>query len=50
MESNTLDVEAELFKILQEEIWKELEAETGQTKEMLDAKIIKSILEKANKK
>ena len=40
MSSNNIDVEEELARILQEEIWKELEATTGMTKEMLNQKII----------
>lgn len=34
------DAEAELAAILQEEIWKEITAETGQTKQDLDNEII----------
>jgi len=34
------DVEAELAKILQEEIWKEITAETGKTQQDLDNEII----------
>lgn len=39
-----LDVEAELAEILQEEIWKEITAATGETQEDLDEKIIAQIM------
>jgi len=35
-----IDVEAELARILQEEIWKEITAETGKTKQDFDNEII----------
>ena len=38
-----LDVEAELAKILQEEIWREIAAETGETQQDLDNKVIAKI-------
>jgi hypothetical protein len=38
-----LDVETELFRILQEEIWKEITAESGLTQEMLDAQIVANL-------
>ena len=37
------DVEAELAKILQEEIWREITAETGETQQDLDIKVIAKI-------
>jgi len=42
--NNEIDVEAELARILQEEIWKEITAETGETKQDLDNKIIAEIV------
>ena len=38
-----IDVEAELAKILQEEIWKEITATTGKTQKDLDNEIIAAI-------
>ena len=35
-----MDIEQELCKILQEEIWKEITAETGKTQQDLDNEII----------
>lgn len=43
-----IDVEAELAKILQEEIWKEITATTGETQADLDRKIIKQIVKLHN--
>lgn len=43
-----IDVEAELAKILQEEIWKEITATTGETQADLDSKIIKQIVKLHN--
>lgn len=43
--SPELDVEAELFKILQEEIWKEITAECGLTQAMLDEQLIAKLRE-----
>jgi hypothetical protein len=40
-----LDVETELFRILQEEIWKEITAESGLTQEMLDEQLIAKLRE-----
>ena len=37
------DVEAELAKILREEIWREITAETGETQQDLDNKVIGKI-------
>lgn len=37
------DVETELAKILQEEIWREITAETGETQQDLDNKVIGEI-------
>lgn len=37
------DDAAELFRILQEEIWKEITAECGLTQEMLDEQIIANL-------
>ena len=42
--NNEIDIEAELARILQEEIWKEITAETGETKQDLDNKIIAEIV------
>jgi len=42
--NNEIDVEAELARILQEEIWKEITAETGETKQDLDNKIIAELV------
>lgn len=43
-----IDVEAELAKILQEEIWKEITATTGETQADLDRKIIEQIVKLHN--
>jgi hypothetical protein len=43
-----IDVEAELAKILQEEIWKEITATTGETQADLDRKIIEQIIKLHN--
>lgn len=43
-----IDVEAELAKILQEEIWKEITATTGETQADLDKKIIEQIVKLHN--
>lgn len=43
-----IDVEAELAKILQEEIWKEITATTGKTQADLDRKIIEQIVKLHN--
>ncbi len=40
MNNKEIDVEAELARILQEEIWKEITAETGKTQQDLDNEII----------
>ena len=45
-----IDVEAELAKILQEEIWKEITATTGETQADLDRKIIEQIVKLHNDK
>ena len=42
--NNEIDIESELARILQEEIWKEITAETGETKQDLDNKIIAEIV------
>jgi len=42
--NNDIDVEEELARVLQEEIWKEITAATGETKQDLDNKIIAEIL------
>lgn len=39
----SIDVEQELANILQEEIWREITAETGQTKKDLDNAIIAAL-------
>jgi cell division protein FtsL len=49
-ESMSVDVEAELYKILHEEIWKEIEVETGMTQEKLDQSIIERIVKIAKEK
>lgn len=43
-----IDIEAELAKILQEEIWKEITATTGETQADLDRKIIEQIVKLHN--
>ena len=43
-----IDAEAELAKILQEEIWREITATTGETQADLDRKIIEQILKLHN--
>ena len=43
------DFEQELCDILQEEIWKEIEKETGMTKEKYDQQIIDKIIEAQKK-
>ena len=43
-----IDVEAELARILQEEIWKEITATTGETQADLDRKIIEQIVKLHN--
>ena len=48
--NNEIDLEEELAKILQEEIWKEITAETGETKQDLDNKIIDEIVKCYTKK
>lgn len=45
IDEKNIDVEAELAKILQKEIWKELEKETGKTKKDLDNEIIQKIID-----
>jgi len=41
--SDNVDYEAELARILQEEIWREITAETGKTQQDLDNEIIAAI-------
>lgn len=43
MDNEPFDVEQELCNLLQEEIWKEITASTGVTKEDLDNEIIAAI-------
>lgn len=43
-----IDVEAELARILQEEIWSEITATTGETQADLDRKIIEQIVKLHN--
>ena len=48
MDQNQIDVETELARILDEEIWKEITATTGETKADLDRKIIEQIVKLHN--
>ena len=50
MNNTEFDVETELAKILQEEIWREITAETGETQQDLDNKIIAEIRKIVNSK
>ena len=50
MDQNQIDVETELARILQEEIWKEITATTGETQADLDRKIIEQIVKLHNDK
>ena len=50
MDQNQIDVEAELARILDEEIWKEITATTGETQAELDRKIIEQIVKLHNDK
>ena len=43
--SHKIDVEAELAQILDEEVWKEITAETGKTKQDFDNEIIAKLKE-----
>lgn len=42
--NNDIDIEEELARILQEEIWKEITATTGESQQDLDNKILAEIL------
>ena len=48
MDQNQIDVGTELARILQEEIWKEITATTGETQADLDRKIIEQIVKLHN--
>jgi hypothetical protein len=50
MDQNQIDVDTELARILQEEIWKEITATTGETQADLDRKIIEQIVKLHNDK
>ena len=50
MDQNQIDVETELARILQEVIWKEITATTGETQADLDRKIIEQIVKLHNDK
>jgi hypothetical protein len=50
MDQNQIDVGTELARILQEEIWKEITATTGETQADLDRKIIEQIVKLHNDK
>lgn len=40
----SIDVEAELLRILNEEVWKELEATQGITKQSLDEQLVQEMI------
>lgn len=50
MNNTEFDIETELAEILQEEIWREITAETGETQQDLDNKIIAAIRKIVNSK
>ena len=50
MDQNQIDVEAEIARILQEEIWKEITATTGEIRADADRKIIEQIVKLHNDK